>query len=361
MNRRTASGLAALGLAIFLVLALMTSGGSSGSTLSYGALGWRGLAAALDEMSSSRTLTTWPAEGEPLELADDETLVVAFPWLRQSEHHFGQISEFVRRGGRLVLAYDGAQPGLAEQRLCEELGLEIEGIDTPSSLLPWRWRQEQRESSHAFRDDEERRLTTARLRYVVRPPSSSATQILVGTDAEPIVSTFPLGSGTVKLLPTSALANAFLHRPGNAELLLDWAADGAETWLFDELHHGVGELPATEREASRFLDRMILQLLGLYLAALLAFATRFGPTWRERGPAFDSHREFLVGIGELHGRLGHEADAARLLAERTADYAPNRFTPDDLKELEETAARGDLMAVARRARLDHRTYGEDPR
>ncbi|MEM9405928.1 MAG: DUF4350 domain-containing protein [Acidobacteriota bacterium] len=361
LSRRNLLGLGAVALVLLALFLSSTSGGSAGSTLSYGALGWRGLAAALEELAAARMLARWPEEGQPLALDENEMLVIAFPWLRQSESHYRQISEFVREGGQLTVAYDGRSPGPAEERLFEELGLETESLDAPSSLLPWRWRQEQRQSSHAFRDGTSRSLTTARLRYVVRPPSSPQTRIVVGSDSEPVLSTFPLGRGSVRLLPASALANAFLHQPGNSELLADWIDEGPRTWVFDELHHGFGEMAVADSEASRFLDRMVLQLLGLYVAALIAFAWRFGPTWRERAPAFDSHREFLVGIGELHGRLGHEPEAARLLAERTVRYAPSRFTAQDLEELEQTAARGNLLAVARRARLDQRTHGERQR
>lgn len=357
MNRRTVLGLVALALLLLWLFVSSGAGGSSGSTLSRAALGWRGLAATLDELASARTLTSWPEEGEPLELSRDETLVIAFPWLRQSEHHFEQITDFVRRGGRLILAYDGTEPGLAEWQLGDAMGLETESVEASSSLLPWSWRQEQRESSHARRG-RAASLTTTRLRYVVRPPVSPATRVLAGSDTEPVVSTFPLGRGSVRMLPTSALANAFLHRRGNAELLLEWIEEGPETWVFDELHHGFGELPAAEREASRFLDRMILQLLALYVAALVAFAWRFGPTWKERAPAVDSHREFLLGLGELHGRLGHEAQAARQLADRWTRYAPNRFTDAEADELTRLAARGDLLEVARRAQQDSRFSGE---
>lgn len=359
MNRRVAIA-AVLVLAATLVFLASSSGGASGSTLSYGALGWRGLAATLEELASARTLTRWPAEGEALELSDEETLVVAFPWLRYSEHHFDQITEWVRGGGSLILAYDGRTASVAESRLLAHLGLGERDADSRSSLLPWRWRREERQSEHALQGAQSL-LATAKLRYSIEPPASDATRILAGTDALPIVSSFPIGRGRVRLLPTSAFANAFLHRPGNSALLVDWIEEGDRRWVFDELHHGFGNLPAAEREASRFLDRMTLQLLALYVAALLAFAWRFGPTWPERPAAFDSHREFLVGLGELHGRLGHEAQAARLLADRWVRYAQNRFTAEEALELERLASRGDLLAVANRAQHDSPRRGEPDR
>jgi len=87
----------------------------------------------------------------------------------------------------------------------------------------------------------------------------------------------------------------------------------------------------------------MLQIAFVYVLVVLAVARRFGPTWREPPVAAGSSASFLLGLGALHQRLGHQRAAARLLVARAREFDP-RLRLADPRETEEA----DLLTIARR-------------
>jgi hypothetical protein len=123
-------------------------------------------------------------------------------------------------------------------------------------------------------------------------------------------------------MPAQMLCNGRVGEPGNA----DWAATLARSlgprWTFDEYHHGLTgatEAAAGQVRTERFLDLYLLQVVFLYMLAVLALGRRFGPAWREPAVVSGSVANFLVGLGGLHARHGHHADAAAALVARATE------------------------------------------
>jgi len=146
------------------------------------------------------------------------------------------------------------------------------------------------------------------------------------------------------VLPADAFSNARLGHSGNADLLEGLRQQLGDHWTFDEFHHGLRPAftPAT-RGSQRVLLLYLLQLVFVYVLVAVALARRFGPAWREEPPAFGSAASFLVGLGGLHDRLGHQRAAAELLVSR-ARALDGRLVLPSASELDGR----DLLGLARR-------------
>ena len=331
----------------------------AGSTLSFGGSGWRGLAAVLEsEGLEVSQLGTWPsslADPETEQTFDTASLMMSFPWQGAMVGDLTPVRTFVSEGGTLVLGYSNAPADLPLMLALDTFGLDFQPISSSPSLLPWRWFTEQSSQEHQLslseQDEPRQPLMTARLPFVVDIPTATDPKVLASTDSGHAVAwSMRFGTGQLILLPTSSLSNAYLHNPGNAALLLNLLPDLGPSVAFDEVHHGFAT--STSPQALRtkgYLDRVVLQLLALYALALLAFGWRFGPRWPAQVPAFDSHRAFLIGLGSLHERLGHQKQAATLLIQRLAAYVPHRYPPETVQELNKLAETQGLLEVARQA------------
>jgi hypothetical protein len=164
----------------------------------------------------------------------------------------------------------------------------------------------------------------------------------------PVVAMLPRYRGRIWILPTDALANARLANPGNADLLETLRQRLGDRWTFDEYHHGLAGRRAVESaELGRTLDLILLHLAVLYVVALLTLSRRFGPAWSEPPVVTGSAGSFLLGLGALHNRLGHHAEAALRLLERTRELDRNLILPADLDRRAANAGPRDLVELAR--------------
>jgi hypothetical protein len=355
-----------LGAAAVLALVLVTRGatGATASVLGRGALGWRGLARVLENRGIEPVLVDRalehrdpvleppPAPGE--HAPPPATLILGFPWQRGGAGwNPAPVLGFVERGGRLVVATSsGGMPGWAEDSLLDGLGVDWESRPRAGALRPLRWWRERRAGDQWPAGPEvpwADPLLTGALGAVARPPAAAAvTALAVDAAGEPVASVFQVGAGEVWLVPSEALANAYLGAPGNAALALALADRLTGPVLVDEYHHGLLSAEAQLAEpAGRAFDAVVLQLGLLWGLAVLAFAWRFGPAWPAPAQRADAHRAFLVGLGALHHRLGHEREAARALVRRAAVYDPVLAPPEQLAGLLERAETAPLLELAR--------------
>ena len=354
-------------LAILLITT--TSTGATSSTLGRGSLGWRGLARLLDSRGIEsalldRTLEHRDAilerpEAQRLEApgaptAETATLLLGFPWRRGGlGWDPAPVLGFVRRGGRLVLATSsGAMPSFAERRLIDALGVEWEEQPRAGALRPLSWWRERRRGERWAASGAApftAPLVTGSLGAIAWPPrESDATVLAVDGEGAPVASVFEVEEGEVWLLPSQVLANAYLGEPGNASLALMLADNVGGPLLFDEYHHGlIGAEAQLAEPAGRAFDAVIVQLGLLWGLAVLAFAWRFSPAWPKPAQLVDAHRSFLVGLGALHHRVGHERQAARALVRRMAAYDPSLVPPDQIDTMLRHAESVPLQQLAR--------------
>jgi hypothetical protein len=345
------------GLILAGAIAVVTgsSAGAAASTLGRGPLGWLGFARLLEQRG-----VTVERLDRPLEHLDagvpGATLLVAFPWQSaRSSFEPAPLLGFVRRGGRLVVATSGAPPGPAERALLDALGVEPGQRPASPPLRPLRWWRERRAGASWPAGGDapwSATLRTGALRAVPRPPPAGAgttAALAVDERGGVVASIFALGEGEVWLLPAQVFANAWLGEPGNATLALALADSLGERAMFDEYHHGLvgARGDAAGGAARRSFDAVLLQLALVWALALLTLGWRFGPTWRTPALPADAHRAFLVGLGALHHRLGHDREAARALVHRVAAYAPGVLPPD---RVERALERADAVPFTRLAR-----------
>jgi hypothetical protein len=69
---------------------------------------------------------------------------------------------------------------------------------------------------------------------------------------------------------------------------------------------------------------------------------------------------FLLGLGALHNRLGHHAEAARRLLERTRELDRNLILPDGLDRRANSAGPRELVELAREVARLRRLGGSRP-
>jgi hypothetical protein len=169
-----------------------------------------------------------------------------------------------------------------------------------------------------------------------------------------VVFTFRGGGGTagrVAVLPAAVLANGRLGEPGNGDLLETLRGWLGEPWIFDEYHHGLAAPAAVEAQAARgwVLDLAAAHLVALYLLAAVALGRRFGTPWREPPVVAGSTGGFFLGLGELHHRLGHHGEGARLLLERLEELDGEPPLPPGEVRRAETVDAAAFLDLARRA------------
>ena len=132
--------------------------------------------------------------------------------------------------------------------------------------------------------------------------------------------------------------------------------------MFDEYHHGLlGAEARLAEPAGRAFDAVLAQLGLVWGLAVLAFAWRFGPAWPARAQLDDAHRSFLLGLGALHHRLGHEREAALALVRRVSAYDPSLLPPDEVEATLRRAATTPLHQLARELSRPTRSAGRLPR
>jgi hypothetical protein len=363
------ASLAVLAL-VALTVALASGGGEAqGSSVSRGPSGW--LAARKYLEARGAEVTLWR---EPLDrFSGDGVLVVAFPWQHGKLLDAAELIEaHLQRGGHVVLAWSGASNNAWEMVVLEELGLAPEEVrEAPLNPFTWRkfvreeWdlRPSQGQQRQQGQQGQQEKNTLPSLETLpslgggaIRvwaprhmPELPENPEVLYRTPSgRPAVVCLKRHKGSLWLLPVDALANARLSEAGNADLLETLLARLGRTWTFDEYHHGLVAVEAEgEKAFGRILDLVLIHLAVLYGLAVLTLSRRFGPPWKEPPVVTGSVSSFLVGLGALHHRMRHHAEAARRLLERTRELAPDLTLPDDLARRADTAGPRDLVEVAR--------------
>jgi hypothetical protein len=254
----------------------------------------------------------------------------------------------LRRGGNLIVAYSGNLLDRGEAAVLGAFGIDLAARPTELPLAPLAARRALREGErHRRADGSGPPLRTPWLDFVPTAPSD-AEALFVDDQGVAIAFRFQDQGGDVWVLPAAALANGYLENEANLGLLLGLEERLGRRWLFDEHHHGlIAEGTARASGTGASIDRFLMQAGLVYLLVLLALGWRFGPAWPSLPEVEDSHRELLLGIGELHHRLGHHRDAARALVERATEYDRRIKAPADLERRLAGMDGAGLVALAR--------------
>ena len=340
-ERRLLAGAAvlALGMLLAALAVLGAQGPADGSSLSRGSGGWLAARRYLEEMGTRVALIDHDLD-EP---AGTGVLVLAFPWQRGTiDNVETAIDRHLRRGGVVLLAYTTSSDPI-ESAVMEKLGLDRDDRLARPPLRPRAWRAHAAEEWDLAGDPAGASpVRVAALRRLPHAPGH-AKVLLRDPKGRPAAFTFTRRQGQVVVVPADAFSNGRLGAHGNADLLELLRRELSGAWLFDEYHHGLrAASSAAEAGPQRALLLYVLQIAFVYALAALAVARRFGPAWREEAVASGSAATFLVGLGAMHHRLGHHAEAARLLVARAQELDPRlRLTGGE--------ARGgrELLALAR--------------
>ena len=320
--------LASIGVMLFL----SRPGEARGSVLARGPGGWLAARKYLEARGARVKLLDGPLGG----FQESGVLVVAFPWQGGVSAEAGDhLEEHLRRGGDLVLAYSGEANNPGELVAMEGLGLPLQEV-RKVVLNPVRWRRFAREEwdLQPAKGAGGNVQGTAPVRVWAprwAPEIPKEATVLLRSPKGPAAALLPRYRGRIWILPADAFANARLANPGNADLLETLRQRLGDRWTFDEYHHGLtGRRAIESAELGRTLDLILLHLAVLYVVALLTLSRRFGPAWSEPPVVTGSAGSFLLGLGALHNRLGHHAEAARRLLDRTRELDRNLVLPADL-------------------------------
>ncbi len=337
-----AAGLAVLGLVVWL----STSGGEArGSALSRGPGGWLAARRYLEARGARVRLLD-----RPLDPRQGGVLVMTFPWqLGAGDELADRLEEHLRRGGDLVVAYSGTFGNPGEVVTLTGLGLPLAEMRKPA-LSPFRWRGFAREQWSLRPAAEVPGAPPVRV-WAPRwePDLPKEAQVLFRSPrGGPAIAVLRRHHGRIFLLPADAFANARLANAGNAALLETLRRRLGDRWTFDEYHHGLVAGAVVESASlGRTLDLILLHLAALYLVALWTLSRRFGPAWSEPPAVTGSTGFFLLGLGDLHHRLGHHAAAAGRLLERVRELDPGADLPGDLDRRAAAAGPRELVELAR--------------
>jgi hypothetical protein len=334
-----------LGLAGLAVV--ISDMGAQASVLSPGAHGWLAARHYLEKRGHRTSL---------LDVSMDETssvhgvLVSVFPWQRAGGRKtIDGFKRHLANGGALLLGYSGLEPTQVERWIFERLGFNWLAPRGQPPIHPRRWREFAATEWDLTRDAAP--VTEAGI--VIRAPlyvpeaSESARIWYRGEDDLPMIFEERRGHGRLVVLPAEALSNARLGNDGNADLLETLAVNLGSDWTFDEYHHGLTAQATPTRHVPRFaFDLILVHLALLYLMTAVALGRRLGPAWREPPVMAGSTIDFLVGVGWLHDRFRHYADAARLLLTRAEKLQPGLKIPGAWRERAERADRDELLRLS---------------
>lgn len=331
-----------------IVVLFHRAGEARGSSLARGPNGWLAARRYLAARGARVSLLREPFE----RFRERGVLVSAFPW-QQATASTGPaeaLEEHLRRGGDLVLAYSGTWGNAGELVTLERLGLPL-GEVRKASLSPFTWRRFSRREWRLVPAPGLRGVPPVRVwapRWAPEIPKG-AEVLFRSPSGGAAVAAVRRYRGRIVLLPADALANARLGEPGNAALLETLRRRLGDRWTFDEYHHGLIAARAAPETASlgRTLDLILIHLAVLYLVALWTLSRRFGPAWSEPPAVTGSTGSFLLGLGDLHHRLGHHREAARRLLERVRELDRDADLPEELDRRAGAAGPRELVALAR--------------
>jgi hypothetical protein len=228
----------------------------------------------------------WEQAPEELPVDPQGTvLILAEPSEEASSDEKMAISRFVSGGGR-VLALGGSAANLAPDASAVEVPSWDLKSKTYSALLPSPLTRNAPEVTMVAPDD-----------WSGRGPAQLA---VYGTTEKPVVVSYHLGRGEVIWWASpSPLSNGSIREKDNLAFFLDAVGPVSSRILWDEYFHG-----ARGTIFSYFAQTPLpwagLQIGLVFLAALLTFSRRSGPT---RSPAVESRLfplEFVETLGDLY-------------------------------------------------------------
>jgi hypothetical protein len=289
--------------------------------LSRSAQGWMAARRVLEEQGVAVEIVDRPLDDHT---ATSGVLVMTFPWQRASFPDTDALEAYLRRGGTILLAYSGERYSRSEIVVFRAVGTDLEMGRPDPPLTPRAWRAWALEEWRLEPAEDLAGLRPARvfaMREIPRAPAS-ARVFHRDADGRAIAFSFPRERGRVYMLPSEMLANGRLSEPGNADWLVTLAASIEGPWRFDEFHHGLVAADVKPEpgavDTGRFMDLYLGQILFVYLLGVLTLVRRFGPAWRDVPAVGSSVAGFLVGLGAVHVRSRHHAEAAEALLERAA-------------------------------------------
>lgn len=303
-------------LLLVAVLYLVAGGspGAAGSTLSAGRDGWLAGRLYLERRGVDVVLRDRPLDAAALK---DRALLLVAPFQRTfGVDELVELEAFLRQGGRVAYAYAGDEtPGYGELQLQQALDLVRAEVLRPEPPLgPDAYFAYYAERTALVPADPA--LPAFEAAGFERAPSApTGAEVLYRSAAgTALVYRYPWLRGQVLVLPAALLSNAELSANLAAAELL--RAELGEAWAFHEFAHGMVAVEHARERARFSWNLFVLQLVLLYAAGVWVFGRPFGPRWREQVARHGSAGVFLKQLGQLHGRLGHHAEAARLLVER---------------------------------------------
>ncbi len=326
--------------------------------------------APTDDPAAASVGEVWLSDRPVDETFEADWLVTVFPWRRVDlkEEHTA-LTRWLRQGGTLVIGYSGREQPLEEERFLEAVGLELDTARQAPPLGFLAWRHYQREEwtllPEGSLDPTLPPLSMRALTRVPRPPTGAEVLYAragAAASSKPppgAVFRFSRGQGSVIVVPAQLLGHHRLSESGPSAFWATLVAAGAgQRWVFDEYHQGLVAAEVAKAEVSLLPFDLFFVHLGLaYLLTVWVLVRRFGPAWRELPPRLGSSGSFLLGLGRLHDRWRHHADAARLLLVRAAELDPAlaRGEPtaggeipwSELQRRAETAGRQELVTIAR--------------
>jgi hypothetical protein len=359
-GRRWLVAAAAFVAAAALVVALVGGqGGSRGSTISRGPGGWLAARRYLEARGARVTSISEPlgrfvqddaaqTAGTAGQGSRPGVLALVFPWQTMPAGDLDEaIDDHLGRGGDLVLAYSGEEAGA--ERVLSVWRWRPAGT---VPLAPWRWRSFMRrewdlQGVPAPTESGSARPVRVWAPRVLPQVGPEARVLLTAPGGGAAAAVFRYHGGRVVVLPADALSNSRLGEAGNADLLETLLVNLGPRWAFDEYHHGLVTAAAGNAGLGRSADLLLAHMILLYLLAVLALARRQGPAWREPATISGSAATFLLGLGELHHRLGHHGEAARLLLRRARELDRGLELAPDLDRQAANAGPLELVEIAR--------------
>ena len=349
MKKRRGVLLAGAGLlSVVIVGALAARRPSAGpSALSASSSGWSAFRRYAEIRGSKVTLLD-----RPFSRQREGAVLIAFPERGfRTDEELGALRAWVGKGGRLLLAFSGEPGDPEEGRVFHAFGLSSKDVRGDLPVNPVAWYRFQTEvwrlkaavpggsgTENAVRVHAPRRIPV---------PGRDARIVLRAENGEPMVFSSAWLRGTVFVLPADALSNGRLSSAGNSDLA-EWIRESlGSTLLFEEHFHGLSS-PEAERAAGSFpFDLLAVQLLLLYLLAVLALSRRFGPPWTEPPVRTGATSTFLLGLASRHRRFGHYREAGALLLERARSFDPALAVPEGALELAREGSEEAFLALGK--------------
>lgn len=280
------------------------------------------------------------------------SLVVAFPATgRPRRAGLLRLNRWVSRGGTLVVLFDHSFPGFAQRDTLESLGVATRSIRRREELNPFRWWKRARTPWRLNSPVANTPIVLSSQARVVLKPQAGDVILLKEPKYNAVLGLARIvGRGRLVILPSEVLSNARLLEGGNADLL-EWLGrrlPSAGFVAFDEGIHGLGVPAKRSAEGTPMADALLAQLALIYLLAIVALARRQGPPWPEETARGGSVGGLLLRLGAVHRRMGHHADAARVMVERAVAFGGWDGVPADLREIPPRLDGPGLIRLAQR-------------